>query len=87
MKKLYKVNTNAGTEMICLDHDNKQGWIYRGTDGWQYDHSLNDVTDVSGWDRGCDDLAQQYIDLLNMIENDSDIEIIEERESVDGMDF
>ena len=34
MKKLYKVNTNAGIEMICLDHDNKQGWVYRGTDGW-----------------------------------------------------
>ena len=32
-------------------------------------------------------LAQQYIDLLNMIDNDSDIEIIEERESIDGMDF
>lgn len=87
MKKLYKVNTNADTIMICLDHDKKQGWIYRGTDGWQYDHSINEVTDVSGWDRGSDDLEQQYIDLLNMIENDPNVKIIEERESVDGMDF
>ena len=87
MKKLYKVNTNAGIEMICLDHDNKLGWIYQGTDGWKYDHSIAEVTDVSGWDRGSDDLEQQYNDLLNMIENDSNVEIIEERESVDVMDF
>lgn len=87
MKKLYKVNTNAGTEMICLDHDNKQGLVYQGTDGWQYDHSINEVEDVSGWDSGSDDLERQYVDLLNMIKNDSSVEIIEVRESIDGMDF
>ncbi len=86
MKKLYKVNTNAGTEMICLDHDNGISYIYRGDDGWQYDHSIDEVEDVSGWDIG-DDPDQQYADFVNMIKNGSEIEIIEERESVDGMDF
>lgn len=86
MKKLYKVRTNAGIDMICIDYENKTGCFYQGTDGWQYDHSINDVEDTSGWNLGLANGEELYSGLVAMIENKEN-EILEERESVDGQDF
>lgn len=76
MKKLYKVNTNAALEMISVDYDNRIARIYGGIDGWQYDHSLMEVEDDSGWD---DDY--NFDDIVADLEsNDPDFQIVEERE-------
>lgn len=76
MKKLYKVNTNARPEMIYVDYDERIVRIYDGLDGWQLDHSINEVGDTSGWD---DDF--NFDDIVADLEsNDPDFQIVEERE-------
>ena len=76
MKKLYMVNTNARLEMIFVDYDEKIVRIYGGSDGWQYDHTLNDVEDVSSWDDDYD-----FDEIVKALEsNDPDFQIVEERE-------
>ena len=76
MKKLYKVNTNARLEMIYVDYDERIVRIYDGLDGWQLDHSINEVEDTSGWD---DDF--NFDDIVAALEsNDPDFQIVEERE-------
>ena len=76
MKKLYTVNTNARPEMIYVDYDERIVRIYDGLDGWQLDHSINEVEDTSGWD---DDF--NFDDIVAALEsNDPDFQIVEERE-------
>ena len=76
MKKLYLVNTNARPEMIYVDYDERIVRIYDGLDGWQLDHSINEVEDTSGWD---DDY--NFDDIVAALEsNDPDFQIVEERE-------
>ena len=76
MKKLYMVNTNAGLEMIFVDYDEKIVRIYGGQDGWQYDHTLNDVEDVSSWDDDFD-----FDEIVNALESNSpDFQILDERD-------
>lgn len=76
MKKLYMVNTNAGLEMIFVDYCEKIVRIYGGKDGWQYDHPLSDVDDVSSWDDDFD-----FDEIVKALEsNDPDFQIVEERE-------
>ena len=79
MKKLYKVNTNARPEMIYVDYDERIVRIYGGLDGWQLDHSINEVEDTSGWD---DDFDFDAI-TADLESNDPNFEIVEERE-LDG---
>ena len=75
MKKLYKVNTNAALEMISVDYDNYLARIYGGIDGWQYDHSLDEVEDDSSWGEG------DFDGIVAALEsNDPDFQIVEERE-------
>ena len=76
MKKLYKVNTNARPEMIYVDYDERIVRIYDGLDGWQLDHSINEVEDTSGWD---DDYNFDAI-VADLESNDPDFQIVEERE-------
>ena len=76
MKKLYKVNTNARPEMIYVDYDERIVRIYDGLDGWQLDHSINEVEDTSSWD---DDSAFDAITAA-LESNDPNFEIVEERE-------
>lgn len=76
MKKLYKINTNASMEMIYVDFDNRIARIYGGLDGWQLDHSIDEVEDTSSWD---DDF--NFDDIVAALEsNDPDFQIVEERE-------
>ena len=76
MKKLYMVNTNAGLEMIFVDYDEKIVRIYGGKDGWQYDHPLSDVEDVSSWDDDFD-----FDEIVNALESNSpDFQILDERD-------
>ena len=76
MKKLYMVNTNAGLEMIFVDYDEKIVRIYDGLDGWQYDHPLSDVEDVSSWDDDFD-----FDEIVKALESNSlDFQILDERD-------
>ena len=76
MKKLYMVNTNARLEMIFVDYDEKIVRIYDGHDGWQYDHPLSDVEDVSTWDDDYD-----FDEIVNALESNSpDFQILDERD-------
>lgn len=76
MKKLYMVNTNAKLEMIFVDYDEKIVRIYGGQDGWQYDHTLGDVEDVSSWDDDFD-----FDEIVKSLEsNSSDFQILDERD-------
>ena len=76
MKKLYMVNTNAGLEMIFVDYDEKIVRIYGGKDGWQYDHPLSDVEDVSSWDDDFD-----FDEIVKALEpNSPDFQILDERD-------
>lgn len=76
MKKLYNVNTNARPEMIYVDYDERIVRIYDGLDGWQLDHSIDEVEDTSSWD---DDY--NFDDIVAALEsNDPDFQIVEERE-------
>lgn len=76
MKKLYMVNTNAGLEMIFVDYDEKIVRIYGGLDGWQYDHPLSDVEDVSSWDDDFD-----FKEIVRALESNSpDFQILDERD-------
>lgn len=76
MKKLYMVNTNAGLEMIFVDYDEKIVRIYGGQDGWQYDHPLSDVEDVSSWDDDYD-----FDEIVKALESNSpDFQILDERD-------
>lgn len=76
MKKLYKVDTNARPEMIYVDYDEHIVRIYGGLDGWQLDHSIDEVEDTSSWD---DDFS--FDDIVAALEsNDPDFRIVEERE-------
>lgn len=75
MKKLYKVNTNAGLEMISIDYDNRIARIYGGTDGWQYNHSLMEVEDDSSWGEGDFDAI-----VADLESNNPDFRILDERD-------
>lgn len=76
MKKLYMVNTNAGLEMIFVDYCEKIVRIYGGQDGWQYDHPLSDVDDVSSWDDDFD-----FEEIVKALESNSlDFQILDERD-------
>ena len=76
MKKLYMVNTNAKLEMIFVDYDEKIVRIYGGLDGWQYDHPLSEVEDVSSWDDGFD-----FDEIVKALESNSpDFQILDERD-------
>lgn len=76
MKKLYMVNTNARLEMIFVDYDEKIVRIYGGQDGWQYDHTLRDVEDVSSWDDDFD-----FDEIVRALESNSpDFQILDERD-------
>ena len=76
MKKLYMVNTNAGLEMIFVDYDEKIVRIYGGQDGWQYEHTLSDVEDVSSWDDDFD-----FDEIVKALESNSpDFQILDERD-------
>lgn len=76
MKKLYKVNTNARPEMIYVDYEERIVRIYDGLDGWQLDHSIDEVEDASGWD---DDF--NFDDIVAALESNApDFQIVEERE-------
>ena len=76
MKKLYMVNTNAGLEMIFVDYDEKIVRIYGGHDGWQYDHPLSDVEDVSTWDDDFD-----FGEIVKALESNSiGFQILDERD-------
>lgn len=76
MKKLYMVNTNAKLEMIFVDYYEKVVRIYGGKDGWQYDHSLSDVDDVSSWDDDFD-----FDEIVKALESNSpDFQILDERD-------
>ena len=62
--------------MIYVDYDERIVRIYDGLDGWQLDHSINEVEDTSGWD---DDY--NFDDIVAALEsNDPDFQIVEERE-------
>lgn len=76
MKKLYKVNTNARPEMIYVDYDERIVRIYGGLDGWQLDHSIDEVEDTSSWD---DDFNFDAI-VADLESNSPDFQIVEERE-------
>lgn len=74
MKKLYKVNTNEKLEMIFVDYYEKIVRIYGGRDGWQYDHPLSDVEDVSSWDDDFD-----FDEIVKALESNSpDFQILDE---------
>lgn len=76
MKKLYMVYTNAKLEMIFVDYDEKIVRIYGGQDGWQYDHTLFDVEDVSSWDDDFD-----FDEIVKALESNSpDFQILYERD-------
>ncbi len=76
MKKLYKVCTNAELEMIFVDYDEKIVRIYGGHDGWQYEHTLSDVEDVSSWDDDFD-----FDEIVKALEsNNPDFQILDERD-------
>lgn len=76
MKKLFKVNTNERLEMIFIDYDEKIARIYGGKDGWQYDHPLSDVDDVSSWDDDFD-----FDEIVKALESNSpDFQILDERD-------
>lgn len=76
MKKLYMVNTNEKLEMIFVDYDEKIVRIYGGQDGWQYDHPLSDVEDVSSWDDDFD-----FDEIVKALESNSpDFQILDERD-------
>ena len=76
MKKLYMVNTNDRLEMIFVEYDEKVVRIYGGLDGWQYDHMLSDVEDVSSWDDDFD--FDEIVKALGS--NSPDFQILDERD-------
>lgn len=76
MKKLYMVNTNARLEMIFVDYDEKIVRIYGGLDGWQYEHTLFEVEDVSSWDDDFD-----FDEIVKALKSNSpDFQILYERD-------
>lgn len=75
MKKLYMVNTGARMEMIFVDYEEKIVRIFHGgLVGWQYDHTLSDVDDVSSWDDDFD-----FDEIVKALESNSpDFQILDE---------